>query len=100
MSIVDGRLCGLQEPELLRFLLSAGIKPGRVGDLLALLDREDVDDVNDLALLDLERCFTQVTAAKIRKALDSQESMALPVCDPSTPAQASHEEEPKWLADA
>ena len=79
MSIVDGRLCGSQEHELLRFLLSAGIKPGRVGDLLALLDREDVDSVNDLALLDLERCFTQVTASKIRKALDNQVSIALPM---------------------
>ena len=70
--------CGSQEHELLRFLLLAGINPGRVGDLLALLDREDVDSVNDLALLDLERCFTQVTASKIRKALDSQVSIALP----------------------
>ena len=112
MSIVDGRLCGSQEPELLRFLLSAGFSPGRVGEILAQLDREDVDSVDDLALLDLERCLTQVAAGKIRRALDSQErdlcaaeSTASPMRDPSaegvTPlAHAPSEEEPQWLADA
>ena len=84
MSIVDGRLCGSQEPELLRFLLSAGISSGRVGDVLARLDREGVDNVDDLTLLDLERCLMQVAAGRIRKALDSQER---DLC-PATPTRA------------
>jgi hypothetical protein len=70
MSVVDGKLCGLQKEELLRFLLSEKFF---FGALLEQLDSEEVDGVEDLGLLDLERCFEQVTACKIRKALDSQE---------------------------
>ena len=74
MSTVDGRLlCGSQEQELLLFLRSAGIRPGRIDELLKLLDGEDVDTVSDLALLHLERCLPQVTAHKIREALDNRE---------------------------
>ena len=110
MSVVDGKLCGLQKEELLRFLLSEKFF---FGALLEQLDSEEVDGVEDLGLLDLERCFEQVTACKIRKALDSQEkglyaseSRASPAArDPSAeaatpPAHAQNTEEPQWLADA